>query len=70
MKRADAQKALEDEAVLVLRAEYRNLLVTPLAADRPQRDAIREKFAAALRINLEALAIGSKSIAANPDLED
>lgn len=70
MKRAEAQKALEDEALQVLRAEYRNLLVTPLAADRPQRESIRDKFNSALRINLEALAMGLKSVASNPDLEE
>ena len=70
MKRTDAAKALADEALLVLRAEYRNLLVTPLAADRPQRDVIRDRFNAGLRINLEALAIGLKAVAEHPDLQD
>jgi hypothetical protein len=69
MKRDKAKETLEDEAFQTLRAEFRNILIVGLAADRPDRADIRAKFDRAVAINLEALTMGLRALADNSDLE-
>ena len=70
MTRDQAQKAADAAFADVLAAEYRNLLMTGLAAEPPKTAATEKAFRQALAVNIAAHAMASQAIAANPDLKD
>jgi len=70
MTRDQAQKAVDAAFIDVLVSEYRNLLITGLAAIKPKTSATDEAFRKAMAINLAAHAMASKAVADNPDLKD
>lgn len=71
MKRAEVQKAIEEQAFIEeMVAAYKNLLVSGLAAELSNRGEIAERFSHVLAINIVALEIASNVIAEQSGLED
>lgn len=70
MKRADAQRAVDDAFTTTLAQEYTNVLIFNLALDRPDRPTIDARFRRMLASNIEAYGMAMRAIADNKDLED
>lgn len=70
MKRSAVVEALNDAFDETIKLQYRNVLVDPLSVDRPNRDAIEDKFQRVLRVNLEAYTLAMRAIQLNTTLED
>lgn len=70
MKRSAVIEALNDAFDETLKLQYRNVLVDPLSVDRPNRDAMEDKFQRVLRVNLEAYGMAMRAIQLNTTLQD
>lgn len=67
MKRADAQKAVDEAFLDTLSAQYRsNLFNDPFSGTGTREKAFREVLAT----NIAAHGIASRAVAESPDLED